>query len=583
MPFDGVTMRAVLCELQQKLVGGRVEKVMQPERDEFHLLIRNNFKNYRLLVSASANYARVHLTNISKPNPDRAPMFCMLLRKHLTTGKLLSAEQTGLERVMDLRFGVTDELGLASELTLHVEVMGKHSNAVLTGPDGTIIDSLKRVTEEKSRVREVLPGIPYEYPPSQGKLNPLEADADTLRQALEAAEKPLWQALCDGFSGIAQATAKELLAATGLDSALAASEYTPQRLHDAARALAGNFADFNAGRFQPHVLLKGGEAADFLPFASRLYAEQRECAGISEAAEAYFSSRDLRERLKQNAANMTHTLTTALARAKKKLEKQREELADSEDMETYRLKGELLTSALHLAAKGQTKAEVPNYYDEPGGTLAIELDPMLTPPENAQRYFRKYAKAKTARERLTDQLAETQEEIAYIDGQLANIELSASERELDEIRRELAEQGYLKDSAAKSRKKIEPSLPHHYRASDGTDIYVGRNNTQNDYLTLKFARNDDVWMHTKQIPGSHVIVRSGGRPVSDTALKAGAMLSAYYSRARSSSGVPVDYTEKRNVKKPAGARPGYVIYLTNRTVTVTPDEAFVKSLEKKEE
>jgi predicted ribosome quality control (RQC) complex YloA/Tae2 family protein len=578
MPFDGLAMRAVTTEIMGKLVGGRVEKVLQPERDEIHLVFRNNYENHKLLISASANFARVHITNLNKPNPDRAPIFCMLLRKHLIGGKLLAVEQQGLERVVSLRFGVIDELGLAGELVLYVEIMGKHSNAVLVHQDGTIVDALKRVTEEKSRVREVLPGIPYELPPSQGKRNALALDAEAFHALLAGStDKPVWQALCDSLSGLAQATAKELLLNCGLDPMLAASEFSPILLGFAAKALAASFSGFSEGAFEPTVLETNGEASDFLPFRCAGRDAQRRCESMSGAVEAFFASRDLRDRLKQSSSNMTHVLGGALKRAQKKLEKQEEELVNSASLDVYRLKGELLTANLHLAQKGQKSIETVNYYSESAETMIIELDPMLSPSENAQRYFKKYAKAKSAQEKLTEQLAATQQETEYIEGQLQNIAQSASEGELEEIRVELAAQGYLRD-AAKARRKIEPSKPRHYRSPDGHDIYVGRNNTQNDYLTLKFARGDDVWMHTKKIPGSHVIIRAIGGAVSDRALDMGAMLAAYFSKARASSGVPVDYTQKRNVKKPTGARPGYVIYLTNQTVVVTPDEEYVKKL-----
>ena len=580
MPFDGVAMRAVAAELRDSLVGGRVEKVSQPERDEIHLIIRNNYKNFRLLVSASANNARAHLSAIGKQNPDKAPMFCMLLRKHLTGGKVLAVEQVGMERILDIRFGVIDELGLPGELTLHVEIMGRHSNAVLCQPDGTIVDSLKRVTEEKSRVREVLPGLPYEYPPGQGKRNPLELNASMLLAILEEAkDKPLWQALCDSLTGLSQATAKELLLSYGLDSRLAASEYAQQKLAEAAASLHRSLADIRENKFEPVVLEEAGDAVDFLPFRSSTGGSQRACQSISEAAEAYYGGRDNRERLKQNSAGMTQALTSALNRVRKRLDKQSADLENSANLDDWRLKGDLLTASLHLVKKGEKKAEVCNYYSENGETVAIELDPVLSPSENAQQYYRRYAKAKSAQDKLALQIEQAKAEIDYLESQLVHITQSTTEGELDEIRAELAGQGYLKELAAKTRKKIVPSLPHHYLTSDGFDIYVGRNNAQNDYLTLKFARGDDMWMHTKQIPGSHVIIRAKGGMVSDDALHTGAMLAAWYSKARASSGVPVDFTQKRNVKKPAGARPGYVIYLTNRTITVTPDEAFVKKLQ----
>ncbi len=579
MPFDGVAMRATAAEIADKILGGRVEKVLQPERDELHLVIRNQYQNYRLLLSASANNARVHLTTLTKPNPDRAPLFCMLLRKHLIGGKVLGVSQQGLERVLDLTFGVLDELGIASELTLHVEVMGRHSNIVLTDTQGTILDCIKRVTEEKSRVREVLPGLRYEAPPAQGKQNPLELDAAALGVVLASSvDHPLLQTVCDRLSGLAQPTARELLTAAGLDPACNADQYTPEGLNQAAQQLAERFAALREYRTQPTVLLQDGAVVDFLPFASVLATEQRPCASLCEAAEAFFGDRDRRERLKQSSAGMVQVLNTALARARKKLEKQLASFDDSANLEQYRLMGELLTANLHALRRGEKEAEVVNYYDPDGGMLRIPLDPMLTPSDNAQRYYKRYAKAKSAQENLKEQLAATHAEIDYLESQLSTIALSTTQSELDEIRLELVDQGYLKDNAPRGKKRAAPSRPYLYRSSDGYDIWVGRNNTQNDALTLKFARNDDLWLHTKEIPGSHVIVRAHGGAVSDEALRAGALLAAYYSRARGSSGVPVDYTQRRNVKKPSGARPGFVIYLTNRTMQVTPDEAAVAQL-----
>ncbi len=579
MPFDGVAMRATAAEIADKILGGRVEKVLQPERDELHLVIRNQYQNYRLLLSASANHARVHLTTLTKPNPDRAPLFCMLLRKHLIGGKVMGVSQQGLERVLDLTFGVLDELGIASELTLHAEVMGRHSNIVLTDAKSVILDCIKRVTEEKSRVREVLPGLRYEAPPAQGKQNPLELDAAALGDVLASStDRPLLQTVCERLSGLAQPTARELLTAAGLDPACNAEQYTPEALAQAAERLAERFAALREHHTQPTVLLQGGAVVDFLPFPSVLAAEQRPCASLSEAAEAFFGDRDRRERLKQSSAGMVQVLNTALARARKKLEKQLVSFDDSANLDQYRLMGELLTANLHALRRGEKETEVVNYYDPDGGTLRIPLDPMLTPSDNAQRYYKRYAKAKSAQENLTEQLAATHAEIDYLESQLSTIALSATQSELDEIRLELVDQGYLKDNTPRGKKRAAPSRPHLYRSGDGYDIYVGRNNTQNDALTLKFARNDDLWLHTKEIPGSHVIVRAHGGAVSDEALRAGALLAAYYSRARGSSGVPVDYTQRRNVKKPSGARPGFVIYLTNRTMQVTPDEAAVAQL-----
>lgn len=576
MPFDGIALRAVAAELREKLTGGRVEKVSQPERDELHLIIRNQYQNYRLLLSATANFPRAHLSRINKPNPDKAPMFCMLLRKHLIGGKVLSVSQPGMERVLDITFGVLDELGRPGELTLHAEIMGRHSNLVLTDERNVILDSIKRVTEEKSRVREVLPGLAYVSPPSQGKRDLLVMEREELATIL-AVEKPMFQALCDGLAGLAQPTAREMLRLCGCDPAVAFGELSEQARQAALDGLWQQVQRVRANDFHPVVLLMGGEASDFLPFADSAGAGVPNDS-MSEAVEAFYAARDSRERLRQNSANMVAVLTTALNRARKKLEKQAEGFTQSEGLETYRLKGELLMASLHLSARGAAAVEVPNYYDENGGTLTVELDPALSAADNAQRYYKRYNKAKSALDNLKVQMEATREEIAYLESQLTNIELSAAEAELDEIRAELVREGFLRDAAARSRKKSAPGQPHHYVSGDGHDIYVGRNNTQNDALTMKFARNDDIWLHTKEIPGSHVIIRAVGGAVSDAALNDGALLAAWYSKARASSGVPVDYTQRRNVKKPNGSRPGFVIYLTNRTIVVTPDEERVKAL-----
>lgn len=579
MPFDGLALRAVALELREKLTGGRVEKVSQPERDEIALHFRNRYENHKLLISACASNARVCLTSQNKHNPERAPVFCMLLRKRLAGGRLLGVEQRGLERVLDLRFGVTDELGLPSELTLHAEIMGRHSNAVLAQPDGRIVDSLKRVTEQKSRVREVLPGIPYAYPPAQDKADPLEMDAGAFLALLEArGDMPMDKALSAGVCGIARETAFELLQGCGLNPELSSGEYTRAGLTAAADALAEKFGDFRAGRFAPAVIETNGEAAGFYPFVGAFPQREKRCDSMSEAVEAFCAVRDRKERMRQKSAGVLHALGGALDRARRKLENQEGDLKSSQNLEEYRLKGELLTANLHAVRKGERIFEARNYY-RGGDAVAIELDPALSPSENAQRYYKKYAKARTAQGKLAAQIAAAKEEIEYLEGLLGSVENCASEAELEEVRAEMAAQGYLRDAKARSGGKAEPSLPRHYRTAGGADIYVGRNNAQNDFLTLKFARADDIWMHAKKIPGSHVIIRAAGGEAPYDALYAGAMLAAYYSKARSSSSVPVDYTQKRNVKKPAGARPGYVVYLTNRTISVTPDEGFLSSLQ----
>jgi len=394
----------------------------------------------------------------------------------------------------------------------------------------------------------------------------------------EGRSMPMEQTLINGLCGIARATASELLLACGLNPLLASSEYTHDGIASASMKLTEMFAGFKAGYFFPVVIEKEGEAVDFLPFRGSMPQQERQCESMSVAVESFFCGRDLRERLRQKSSNMLHVLGNALNRSRKKLDKQIEELHASQGLEIYRLKGELLMANLHKVQRGQGTVEVENYYSGDGSVLPIVLNPALSPSENAQAYYKKYAKAKQAKEKLAGQITGTQDEIDYIEGLLQSIDNCSSENELDEIKAELSAQGYLKEQATKTGRKPEISKPLHYRTRGGGDIYVGRNNAQNDFLTMKFARAEDIWMHTRKIPGSHVILRCAGGNAPDDALHAGAMLAAFFSRARASSNVPVDYTQKKNVKKPAGARPGYVIYLTNRTLTVTPDEAFLGSL-----
>lgn len=588
MPLDGIALHAVTCELRQALVGGRVDRILQPEKDEIHLLVRSHGENYRLVLSASSNHARAHLTTVHKTNPLQAPMFCMLLRKRLIGGQIQNVEQPGLERILEIGIAAADELGVVSLMTLHTEIMGRHSNILLTDERGQIVDCIKHIDEQKSRVREALPGLPYTYPPAQDRVNPLsleESDFFALLCALPP--RPLSRALADRLQGLSQATARGLLAQVLEDPDQPVDRLTGDDLLPLARHLAAYYARVAGGDFAPTLLWPDGADApqDFLPFPTPLYpnAWQQPKPTLSQAMEEYYAQRDLVERMGQRTGHMRKVVQGNLERCLRKLDKQRKTLLDSEKLEQYRLYGELLTTFQQQVPRGARQIDLPNYYDEAGGQVSIPLDPAKGANDNAQAYYKKYRKARVAAELVKAQMSDNLAEIDYLQGQLHNLSQCVSEADIAQIQAELTREGYLKAARSKGAKQLPPAKPYHYRSSDGFDIYVGRNNVQNDQLTFKMARGDDLWLHTLKIPGSHVIVRSQGGAVSPTAAEEAAMLAAWHSQARDSSGVPVDAAPRKLVKKPSGAKPGFVIYSGQTTYTVTADPTRIHALARIEE
>lgn len=571
MPMDGITIGAVVFELQSRLSGGRVEKITQPEKDEIILQIRSGGENHRLLLSASASHARLHLTNTVKKNPEQAPLFCMLLRKHLSGGKVTDILQQGNERITEIRIESMDELGEYTVKTLILELMGKHSNLMLV-KDGIIVDSIKRVTPEISRVRQVLPGLPYQAPPGQGKLDPLFHEPTSDFESILANEKNISPSrlLTDHFLGLSAAAAKEITF-RGEKSSLREAFFAYRQ-----RVLSHDFA--------PCLLLDPwGVPIDFFPFpytmleASRLQGYP----SMSQAMEQYFALRDKALRIKERSRELHAKLQTLLERCEKKRALQLEKLQECEKAEELRIFGELLQANLYQIKKGASSATVANYYLPDSPPLAIPLEPRLSPAANAQRYFKQYSKLKTAASLINRQIAENDEELAYLQSQLENLDKCTEYEELQEIRQELILLGYISSTPSKKGEKLPESKPMRFRSPDGIDIYVGKNNAQNDRLTLHFATPENLWLHTKDIPGSHVIVRYDGQPPQAT-LQAAAMLAAYYSKGRTSANVPVDTALRKYVKKPSGALPGKVIFTNNVTLFVTPQEEAVRSLERVE-
>lgn len=558
MAMDGLCLYASMLEITSKLTGGRLDKIQQTEKDELILTVRGMGANYALLINASANDARVQLTQIKKQSPADAPMFCMLLRKRLMGGRLVSFEQQNMDRVLAIGIEASSELGDMARFTLYCELMGKHSNIILADASGVVVDSVKRISPAMSGVRPVLPGLVYSLPPAQDKRDPRQAEKEDFIKALSGAQNPA-KVLSQAFFGIAQKTAEALIESVSMDG------------------LRGYF-DGLGDKVEAYIALDESEnPKEVYPFAPK--GERVEKAeSIGAAYDALYLARERTEWIKRHGPSARRVIQNNIERCEKKLELYADALNATSSMEEARLYGELLTANLHQLKGGMGSAAVLNYYAEPQETIAIPLDAKLTPGENAQRYYKKYQKLKAARDMALVQREQTLAELAYLEGQLENLSNCTVENELEELIDELRAQGYIKkDAAAKKKHKLPPSKPMRFVSSDGIEILAGKNNAQNDMLTLKLALPNETWLHAKNMPGSHIIVRREGEIPERTLFEA-AVIAAYYSKARGGENVPVDYTPRKYVKKPSGAKPGMVIYTTNRTLFATPDESLVLRL-----
>ena len=586
MAFDGLVVHSLVRELQA-LVGGRIGKVHMPSANDIVLNLRAAGGGVKLLLSANPTYPRVHVTEQSFVNPLEAPMFCMLLRKHCEGGIVESITQPGLERIVVIRVRQRDELGDLSTKSIVIEIMGRHSNIILLDPaSGQILDGIHHVTPAVSSHRVVLPGSAYVAPPEQHKRNPLETEREAFVKLLgeaapEGAAAADWErAIVRHFSGISPLVAREIVYRAGIGQPVAAEAGggadAAGRLWDSFRDIMEQIAQGNA---EPNICEQPASGKSFFSVVrlSHLQGEPRSYASVSACLEAYYGDKAERDTVKQRASDMIRLLTNERVKNVKKLEKLRETLEEAGEADKYRVAGELLTASMHLFAKGDKEVEVIDYYDEQQRTVKLALDPLLTPSENAQKYFKKYAKLKNSLSVVKEQMSQAEAEIVYLDSVLQQL-ASAGMADIEEIRDELIEQGYMRSRGKKlHRKKTggKPSLAC-YTSSEGIPIYVGKNNTQNEYLTNRLAHPGDTWLHTKDIPGSHVVIRSPefGEPT----LSEAAMLAAYFSQARESSRVPVDYTRIRHVRKPGGAKPGFVIYDHQKTLFVTPDPELIKRL-----
>jgi predicted ribosome quality control (RQC) complex YloA/Tae2 family protein len=569
MSFDGLFTKSMADELKQQLKGGRINKVYQPYKNEIILTIRAAGTNHKLLLSAHPSYARVQLTNESFENPSEPPMFCMLLRKHIEGSILEDLYQIGNDRMIIFEIKGRNEIGDVSYKQLIIEIMGRHSNIILIDKTrNLILDSIKHISFAVNTHRAILPGQPYVFPPEQNKKNPFLANEEDVLRSIDFNAGKLDQQLVNHFAGVSPIFAKEVLYQSGL----ANRTTVPKTFIKLVNKI-------KTGDLSPSIITNDGKEAFYLFPLEHLKGEVKEFTSLSEMLDRFYYKKAERDHVKQQGQDIERFITNEKEKNVKKIKKLEATLKEAEKADQFKHYGELLTANLFAVKKGMKEIEVLDYYDESGGMVVIPLDPRKSPSENAQKYFSKYQKAKNAVTITLEQIKKAQEEVAYFDNLLHQVQ-TASPKDLQEIREELVEGGYLRERQKRNGRKIQNTKPllDYFQASDGTEIIVGKNNKQNDYLTNKLAARDEIWLHTKDIPGSHVVIRSKN-PSEETILEA-AKLAAYFSKARHSSSVPVDFTKVRHVKKPSGAKPGFVIYDHQQTVYVTPDEELVLKLKK---
>lgn len=580
MAFDGVTIAGVVSELKRELTGGRLYKIAQPEEDELLLTIKQPTGQIRLLLSAEASLPLIYLTASNKPSPMTAPNFCMLLRKHLQNGRITDITQPGLERIVHIKIEHLDEMGDLRHKTLVVEIMGKHSNIIFCNDDMVIIDSIKHVSSAVSSVREVLPGKPYFVAKTQDKLDALHTDREEFRKALSSKPQPVFKALYNSFTGISPILAQELCHRAGVEgewsaAALTDSDYDRlyQVFHQMAEAV-------SAENFLPNIAYTRGRPVEFSVIPLTMYGYGREDGALSDdytvsypsvcsLVEHYYAEKNTLTRIRQKSADLRRIVQTALERNVKKYDLQLRQMKDTEKRDTYRVYGELLNTYGYGAQPGAKSLEALNYYTNE--TVVIPLDATLTASENAKRYFEKYGKLKRTHEALSALTQEVKTEIEHLESVSAALDIALHEEDLAQIKEELIESGYIRRKGGKKKTKIT-SKPFHYISSDGFHMYVGKNNYQNDELTFKFATGGDWWFHAKQMPGSHVVVKTGNaQELPDRTFEEAARLAAYYSKGRGQEKVEIDYIQKKHVKKPNGGKPGFVVYYTNFSMAIDSD------------
>ena len=571
MAFDGITIANIVTELNQTITGGKINKIAQPENDELIITIKNQRKQYRLFLSASASLPLIYLTETNKPSPLTAPNFCMLLRKHIGSGKIIAIEQPGMERIIRFTIEHLNELGDLCTKYLIVEIMGKHSNIIFCNEEDQIIDSIKHVSAHMSSVREVLPGRPYFIPETQSKLNPFVLTEEIFQEKIFPRPVNVAKAIYTSITGISPLMAEEVCYRAGIDGGIPTDGLEDvERVH-LAHTFLRMLDDIRDGHFEPNIIYKGKEPVEFACFPLSQYQDYRAVSypSIFPVLETYYAEKNIVTKMRQKTVDLRKIVQNALERNVKKYQLQQKQLKDTEKKEKYRVWGELLNTYGYEVEPGAKSMEALNYYTNE--MIQIPLDETMTPQENAKKYFDKYSKLKRTKEALDTLLQETGDEIKHLESIAASLDIASSEEDLVQIKEEMMEYGYVKRKNTGGKKVKVTSRPYHYISSDGYDIYVGKNNFQNDELSFKFASGNDWWFHAKGQPGSHVIVKSKNEELPDRTFEEAGKLAAYYSKGRQAPKVEIDYTQKKNLRKPTGGKPGFVVYYTNYSLLIEPD------------
>ena len=573
MAFDGITIANLVKEMNDTIIGCRIYKIAQPEADELILTIKGSCGQKRLFLSASASLPLIYFTEYNKPSPMTAPGFCMLLRKHLQNGRIVSVTQPGLERIIHINIEHLDEMGDLCQKSLIIEIMGKHSNIIFCHSDGTIIDSIKHVSGLVSSVREVLPGKQYFVPQTQEKLNPFDLDKELWKTTVLNKPTSVYKAIYGSYTGISPIIAQEICFRAGVDGEASTASLSDTESLKLYETFSGLMEDVQNGAFYPHIAYTGKQPVEFAALPLTLYSAANDKLvpydTMSRLLEQYYAEKNTLTRIRQKSADLRKIVQTALERTVKKYDLQIRQMKDTEKRDTYRIYGELLNTYGYGIAPQSKSMEALNYYTNE--MVTIPLDPDLTPQENAKKYFDKYNKMKRTYEALAELTTQVKEEIQHLESISTALDIALQEEDLVQIKEELTENGYIRRKGGNKKEKIT-SKPFHYISSDGFHMYVGKNNYQNDELTFKFATGNDWWFHAKNTPGSHVIVKTEGTDaLPDRTFEEAGRLAAYYSKGRDQDKVEIDYIQKKHVKKPAGAKPGFVVYYTNYSLMIDSD------------
>lgn len=579
MALDGITIAGLVRELKNTLVGGKINKIAQPEVDELLITIKNQKNQYRLLISASASLPLIYLTEYNKVSPLTAPNFCMLLRKHIGSGKIIDITQPSLERIICFHIEHLNELGDLCKKQLIVEIMGKHSNIIFCDDKDRIIDSIKHVGAHMSSIREVLPGRDYFIPATQEKMDPFQMNMDIFLAQVCTKPLPLAKAISSSVTGISYVSAEEIVHRASLDggSSMDALSET-EKIH-----LAGTFlrtiASISEGNFIPNIAYRENEPIDFSAIEMSIYCDYRieVFQSISKVLECYYSQKNVITRIRQKSTDMRKIIQTALERNRKKYDLQLKQMADTEKKDKYRIYGELINTYGYGVEPGAKSFEALNYYTNE--MITIPLDSTLSTTDNAKKYFEKYNKLKRTAEALDKYIEETKNEIEHLESLSVSMDIATNEADLTQLKEEMIECGYMKRKNTNGKKIKITSKPFHYISSDGYDMYVGKNNLQNEELTFHFASGNDWWFHAKGQPGSHVIVKSKGDEMPDRTFEEAGKLAAYYSKGKDAPKVEIDYIQKKHVKKPNGSKPGFVVYYTNYSLMIEPDISQIQLIE----